>query len=79
MLGAAIERQAARALSLLPTRDSVSARVKPLLAGEAGMRRTVPEIAASLHLSPRTLQRRLMQEGTSFQDLIDDARRALAL
>jgi len=79
MLGAAIERQAARALSLLPTRDSLSARIRPLLAGEAGMRRSMSEIAASLRLSPRTLQRRLMQEGSSFQHLLDDARSAPAL
>jgi AraC-like DNA-binding protein len=36
------------------------------------------EIAASLALADRTLQRRLHAEGTSFQQLLDDARRELA-
>jgi AraC-like DNA-binding protein len=36
------------------------------------------EIAASLALADRTLQRRLHAEGTSFQELLDDARRELA-
>lgn len=37
------------------------------------------EVAASLALTDRTLQRRLHGEGTSFQQLLDDTRRALAL
>lgn len=36
------------------------------------------EIAASLALADRTLQRRLHAEGSSFQQLLDDARRELA-
>ena len=36
------------------------------------------EVAASLALSDRTLQRRLHAEGTSFQDLLNEARRELA-
>ena len=35
-------------------------------------------VAQSLHLSERTLQRRLDEEGTSFQLLLDDTRRRLA-
>lgn len=36
------------------------------------------QIAAALHVSDRTLQRRLHAEGTSFQHLLDDTRRELA-
>jgi AraC-like DNA-binding protein len=36
-------------------------------------------IARHLHLSVRTLQRKLANEGTSFTRLLDDTRRALAL
>lgn len=36
------------------------------------------QIAASLALADRTLQRRLHEESTSFQQLLDDARRELA-
>ncbi|MQA52943.1 AraC family transcriptional regulator [Pseudomonas piscis] len=35
-------------------------------------------VAQILHLSQRTLQRRLQEEGTSFQALLDDTRRELA-
>ncbi|MFF7061332.1 AraC family transcriptional regulator ligand-binding domain-containing protein [Pseudomonas sp. NPDC008258] len=35
-------------------------------------------LAQALHLSQRTLQRRLQEEGTSFQTLLDDTRRELA-
>jgi AraC-like DNA-binding protein len=36
------------------------------------------EVASGLHLSPRTLQRRLADEGTSFKVVLDEARQALA-
>lgn len=36
------------------------------------------EIAAALHLSEKTLQRRLREEDTSYQQLLDDIRRDLA-
>ncbi|HVY30938.1 MAG TPA: AraC family transcriptional regulator ligand-binding domain-containing protein [Polyangiaceae bacterium] len=78
LLGAAMERQAARALALLPHRDNVRARVEPLLTGEAGLSRSLDEVAAALHQSPRTLQRKLRGEGTSFQALLDEARRRAA-
>ncbi len=35
-------------------------------------------VAQLLHLSQRTLQRRLQEEGTSYQQLLDDTRRELA-
>src|SRR3546814_16177426 len=35
-------------------------------------------VAQTLHLSQRTLQRRLQEEGTSFQNLPNDTRRELA-
>jgi AraC-like DNA-binding protein len=37
------------------------------------------EIAAALHVSTRSLQRRLAEAGTSYRDLLDDTRRALAV
>jgi AraC-like DNA-binding protein len=36
-------------------------------------------VAAQLHMSPRSLQRRLRDAGTSFQELLDSLRRDLAL
>jgi AraC-like DNA-binding protein len=79
LLGAALERQAARALALLPTSNAMRERVQPLLAGEEGLARNLADVAAALRVSPRTLQRRLRQEHTSFEQLVDDARRAHAL
>jgi AraC-like DNA-binding protein len=79
LLGAAFERQATRALALLPTRSAIRERVEPLLVGEEGLARSLADVAAALRVSPRTLQRRLRQEHTSFEQLLDDARRAQSL
>lgn len=40
---------------------------------------TVTKVAAHLRMSPRTLQRRLKQQGTSIQLLLDEVRREIAL
>ena len=48
--------------------------VEQLAAGEASEER----VAAALHLSPRTLQRRLAELDTGFATLLDDTRRDLA-
>jgi len=37
------------------------------------------EVARSLHVSRRTLQRRLAEQGTNYKTLFDEARRELAL
>jgi AraC-like DNA-binding protein len=41
--------------------------------------RTVDRMASVIHVSKRTLQRRLREEGASFRQIEDDARRAAAL
>lgn len=38
----------------------------------------MPEIAVDLGIHPRTLRRRLSEEGTSFDELLDDVRRTVA-
>ncbi|MGD1107305.1 MAG: AraC family transcriptional regulator ligand-binding domain-containing protein [Terracidiphilus sp.] len=43
-----------------------------------GKRPSIDEIADDLHMSSRTLQRRLQDSGWSFQRVLDDARRQLA-
>ena len=43
-----------------------------------GRRPTIDDVADSLHLSSRTLQRRLQDEGSSFQRVLDEARHHLA-
>jgi len=49
--------------------------LKQLLAGQ---RPGVQDLARELHVSTRTLQRRLLQQGISFQRLLEEARRELA-
>src|SRR5262249_45022223 len=40
---------------------------------------TVPRVARALRMSRRTMSRRLEQEGTSFAEELDNARRELAI
>ena len=49
--------------------------MKQLLAGQ---RPGIQDLARELHLSTRTLQRRLTEQGITFQHLLDEARRELA-
>jgi AraC-like DNA-binding protein len=44
----------------------------------AGRRPGIPDLARELHLSTRTLQRRLTEQGITFQRLLEEARRELA-
>jgi len=43
-----------------------------------GRRPTIEDVADTLHISSRTLQRRLQDEGSSFQRVLEEARRQLA-
>ena len=43
-----------------------------------GQRPSIDTISAALHMSPRTLQRRLQESGSSYQRLLDDARHQMA-
>ncbi|HEU4405421.1 MAG TPA: AraC family transcriptional regulator [Polyangiaceae bacterium] len=72
--------QADAALGALPPLDDTHARLLRAL-GEA-LPRGVPslgEAARSLGLSARTLQRRLAEQGVSYHDVLDEARRDAAL
>ncbi|HSN81469.1 MAG TPA: helix-turn-helix domain-containing protein, partial [Polyangiales bacterium] len=40
---------------------------------------SIEAVAASLHMTPRTLQRRLQEDGTSFRALMDATRRSILL
>lgn len=44
----------------------------------AGQRPAIEDIASEFHMSPRTLQRRLKEHGSNFQELVAEARRELA-
>ncbi|MBI5923940.1 MAG: AraC family transcriptional regulator [Betaproteobacteria bacterium] len=56
----------------------LSTRVRDALRSALPEHRPLPEIARALFLSPRSLHRRLAEEGTSFQAIKDALRRDLA-
>jgi AraC-like DNA-binding protein len=68
-----------RQLEQLATDESVAARVRRLLLDGAERPPSLRLAARLLHLSPRTLHRRLVEEGTSFRALVEDVRRGLAV
>ena len=75
-----LESQAAEAIARLPQRSGVAFDVQRGLASRvAGGDVTIASIARDLGLSGRTLQRRLADEGVSFQELLDNARKSVAM
>ena len=64
---------------LRPARE-LTERVRAVLAAElARGNPRVTQVAPRLHMSPRTLERKLQREGTTFSRLLDDLRKSLAL
>ncbi|HKU37517.1 MAG TPA: AraC family transcriptional regulator ligand-binding domain-containing protein [Polyangiales bacterium] len=64
----------------LPDQNNLSVRVYQLVAGELRRGRpTAVSVARQLHMSQRTLVRRLEAEGTSFSAQLDELRRQMAL
>jgi AraC-like DNA-binding protein len=67
-------------ISMLYRRDREVARsVREVLAGSLAQAPSLEEIAARLNMSPRTLHRRLHEEGTRFRAVRDGLRREVAL
>ncbi|MCV2353260.1 AraC family transcriptional regulator [Paucibacter sp. B2R-40] len=76
-VAALCERSASQAM--LQRGGSIQVRVRQLLTQELSKGDPKREtIAAQLHMSERTLQRRLLEESTSFNKLLDETRRELA-
>ncbi|HLK37880.1 MAG TPA: AraC family transcriptional regulator [Polyangiaceae bacterium] len=68
-----------RELDKLVANESMAARVRRLLLeGQNGFP-SLQVAARMFHMTPRTLHRRLVAEGTSFRELLEDVRRTLAL
>ncbi len=79
-LCAVLDRHAEELLAKLPRRGGLSDEVRALLrqaisGGDAGLE----AVSQQLGLSPRTLQRKLKEEQTSHQDLLDELRRDLSV
>ncbi|KYF94221.1 hypothetical protein BE20_00760 [Sorangium cellulosum] len=80
LLGRALERIALTAVAALPASASLADRIASMLRAELDVAAPrLESVARRLHMSARTLQRRLQREGTSFHDLVDRERRARAV
>jgi AraC-like DNA-binding protein len=67
-------------LATLPFCESLSQRVRKLISSQLGVSAvSLVEAARQLNLHPRKLSRLLVREGTTFEDLVADVRRELAL
>jgi AraC-like DNA-binding protein len=78
-VGELLERLADRQLADLPRTATVAAAVRALCLRDGFTGELALDAAAHwLRLSRRTLQRRLREEGTSLQQIVDEARRHLA-
>jgi AraC-like DNA-binding protein len=70
-----LEAELAQALGAKEIAEQVKGVLKRLLAGR---RPGIEDVASELRLSSRTLQRRLTEDGATFQQLMQEARRELA-
>jgi len=75
MVAPQLEAELAYQLAQQTIPDQVKAVLKRLLAGQ---RPAIQDVARELNLSSRTLQRRLTEQGVTFQQLLEDARREMA-
>lgn len=74
-----LERQADQILARLPQRSGVAEQVQRALAADLSAETTrIDTFARQLAMSGRTLQRRLADEGVSFQQLLEAARKEAA-
>jgi AraC-like DNA-binding protein len=75
-----ILRHAEKMLAELPRARKLTERVRSAILTElAGGNPSVAHVAPRLHMSARTLERRLEREGTTFSELLDEMRKGLAL
>jgi AraC-like DNA-binding protein len=79
-LSAILDRHASELLRRLPPVDNFVDRVRCMLAEELrGGDPSAERIATRMHMSSRTLRRRLEEQGSGVQPLLDDLRKELAL
>lgn len=74
----AAEEQCRRILDSRSPRGGLAGKVRERIAARLSDGPTMREIAEGLHMIPRTLRRRLQDEGTTYAELRDEVRQALA-
>ena len=75
-----LEEHVQRVLATVPNLDPWLPRARSALDTLLAARiASLPQLAKALHVSARTLRRRLAERGASYRELLDDARRSLAL
>jgi AraC-like DNA-binding protein len=75
-----VEAQVVALLANLPKAEATTDAVRRFLAEElSNGQPRLEQLAPRLHMSARTLHRRLEQEGTNFRRILSDVRRELAL
>jgi AraC-like DNA-binding protein len=75
-----LERVAGEMLDRLPKTDALTSQVRRLLAAELGGGDPgIVALAKKLHMTPRTLRRRLEEVGTTHRDVLEHLRKELAL
>jgi len=70
-----LEAELKQQLADSPLREQAKGILKRLLAGQ---KPRLEDVAVELRVSARTLQRRLLEEGITFHDLVEEARREMA-
>ncbi len=72
-------QQCEEELQSLPQRSSLLSQVKSLIISNLAERITQEDVADHLHMGTRTLKRRLKSLGLTYQELVDDIKRNLAI
>ena len=68
-----------RELDKLSRDESLGAQLRRIMLERKGQFPSLDATAQLFHLTPRTLHRRLLQEGTSFKEILEEVRHMLAL
>jgi AraC-like DNA-binding protein len=80
VLAAVLAEKIERLLAQFSDQPSLGSRVREwLIAQLRGGNPRIDALAEHLHMSERTLRRRLGEEGTSFKRILDEVRRELAI
>ncbi|MDX1803056.1 MAG: AraC family transcriptional regulator [Alcanivorax sp.] len=73
------EAQCEQEMASIKAPPALLGKVRRIILSSAGRFPGVEEVASELHMSSRTLKRKLQQLGTSYQRVLDDLRKGLAV